>query len=281
MTAQILQISAAEYHAIKAVSNSGITKLMDETPAHFQYWLDNPDPQSESMLVGSVFHCLGLEPDEFANRYHRMEYSRTTKAGKAEEAAATAAGLEILTASQYGLAKALADAALSDRWIGCLLTSPTARKEVSVFWTENVDGISIPCKARLDYMDEIRNFGLLVMDLKSSKTAHPLKLRRVIRERGYHRQAWWYRRGLQQVGLEPRKHLLAVVEKTPPYIVTPANIDGEAMERGEYECLKALSIYAQCARNDYWPGYTDKIIDIGLEPWAYRKDTDNDAEFAG
>lgn len=280
MTAQILQISAAEYHAVKAVSNTGITKLIDDAPAHFHYWLNNPDPQTEAMLIGSAFHCLCLEPDTFQSRYHLMKNSRATKAGKDEAAEVLNAGLAILTAAQHEQVTALARAAHADPRLARLLASPTARKEVSIFWTEEAGGVTIPAKARLDYLDDVKGFGLLVMDLKSSKTAHPQKLRRVIYERGYHRQAWWYQRALRQAGLEPQKFLLAVVEKAPPYIVTLATVDAEAVEQGGEECIKALAIYAECSQAGLWPGYTDQIIDIGLEPWAYRKENGNDAEFA-
>lgn len=281
MTADLLQISAAEYHAVRAVSNTGISKLLT-SPAHFQYWLENPDEQTEAMIIGSVFHCLALEGQEFDQRYHVMQNSRATNAGKQEEAEALLAGQTVITKSVYQIANDLATAALSDAYISRLLRSPTAQRESSIFWTEEVGGVSIPCKARLDFMDNIEKFGLLVMDLKSSKTAHPDRLPRVITERGYHRQAWWYMRALSALGLTPRKFLLGVVEKTPPHIVTPATVQPEAVEQGGSECQRALAVYAECQSKNYWPGYADQIIEVGLMPWAYQKETsDYDAEFTG
>ena len=60
------------YHAVKALSASGM-KALAESPLH--YWQRYLNPQAESeeptleMKIGSAVHCALLEPDQFDSRY--------------------------------------------------------------------------------------------------------------------------------------------------------------------------------------------------------------------
>ena len=161
------------YHATRAISKSGMDKLR-QAPAKFKAWMDGvTEEETEAFLFGSVFHCLALEPGEFGKRYAVKQFNGSTKAGKEEAATAKAAGLELVPAKIHNAASAMAESVLIHPLIGKLMTAKDKRTEVSIYWSETVDGLEIPCKARLDMLATVPGFGLVAVDLKSTDDASP------------------------------------------------------------------------------------------------------------
>lgn len=259
------------YHATRAISKSGMDKLR-QAPAKFKAWMDGvTEEETEAFLFGSVFHCLALEPGEFGKRYAVKQFNGSTKAGKEEAATAKAAGLELVPAKIHNAASAMAESVLIHPLIGKLMTANDKRTEVSIYWSETVYGLEIPCKARLDMLATVPGFGLVAVDLKSTDDASPEGLARSVLKWGYHRQAVWYRRALRAVGMESSVFVLVAVEKTAPHLVTAANVSEAAQQVGLEEIKDALSTYATCAKSGLWPGYVSEIIDLDLPEWAYKR----------
>lgn len=259
------------YHAARAVSKSGMDKLR-QAPAKFKAWLDGgPEEETESLLFGSVFHCLALEPGEFGKRYAVKRFNGSTRAGKEEVAAAKAAGLELVPARIYESALAMAESVWNHPLIGQIMTAVDKRTETSIYWSETVDGTEIPCKARLDMLATVPGFGLVAVDLKSTDDASPEGLSRSVLKWGYHRQAVWYRRALRAVGMDSSVFVLVAVEKTAPHLVTAANVSEAAQQVGLEEIKDALGTYASCVKSGLWPGYVSEIIDLDLPEWAYKR----------
>ena len=254
------------YHATRAISKSGMDKLR-QAPAKFKAWMDGAaEEETGALLFGSVFHCLALEPGEFCKRYAVKRFNGSTKAGKEEAATAKAAELELVPTQIHNAALAMVESVLIHPLIGKLMTAKDKRTEVSIYWSETVDGLEIPCKARLDMLATVPGFGLVAVDLKSTDG-----LARSILKWGYHRQAVWYRRALRAVGMDSSVFVLVAVEKTAPHLVTAANVSEAAQQVGLEEIKDALSTYATCAKSGIWPGYASEIIDLDLPEWAYKR----------
>lgn len=261
-----------QYHAVKAVSNSGITKIL-RCPAIFRAWQDGEadEESSEALLFGSVFHCLALEPVEFTRRYAIKKENGNSKAGRDEKAKAEAAGLAQVKLEIYEKALSMAGSVNRQKLVQAMLKAPDVMREVSIYWNEDFDGMLIPCKARIDLLATVPGFGLVTCDFKSTADASPEELSRSVLKWGYHRQASWYPRALQAVGMESSAFVLMAVEKTAPHIVTPANVAAQAMAVGRAECDKALAEYVKCTKNKEWPCYTKGIYELDLPEWAYKK----------
>ena len=58
-----------EYFALDRASNSTLGR-MRRSPAHCRHYMDNPPAPSSSMELGTLVHCLVLEPEEFPKRFH-------------------------------------------------------------------------------------------------------------------------------------------------------------------------------------------------------------------
>lgn len=259
------------YHSTQAISKSGMDKLR-QAPAKFKSWLEgNVEENTDALLFGSVFHCLVLEPNEFNRRYAVKQFNGATKAGKEEATSAKALGLELVPARFYEAASIMAESVRNHPLIGQIVTAHDKRTEISIYWSENMDSLEIPCKARLDMLATVPGFGLVAVDLKSTDDASPEALERSLYKWGYHRQAVWYRRALRAVGMESSVFVLVAVEKTAPYLVTAANVSEAAQQVGLEEIRDALGTYASCIKSGLWPGYVSEIIDIDLPEWAYKR----------
>lgn len=77
------QESNKDYHSNSAVSKSTLCK-MAINPEYYKWCLDNPQPPTDDLIVGSAFHKLVLEPDDFDKEFAVLpECNRRTKEGKA------------------------------------------------------------------------------------------------------------------------------------------------------------------------------------------------------
>jgi hypothetical protein len=270
---RIIKESHQAYHAMRALSNSGISILLNQTPAHFKAWLDNelPEKTTPALLLGQLFHSLTLEPESFISRYTVQQEKGNTKAGKEEKAQADAYGLTLVSQADYDQAAAMARNTRANRRIKNLLEAKNSRTETSICWDETVNGIVIPCKARIDFLAEFDGFGLVACDLKSTLDASPGEISKSIFKYGYYRQAAWYMRALAAAGLDCRLFVFIFVEKSAPYLVSPVKLPEQAYIKGYDECQQALELYASCVKADYWPGYDDKFQEIDLPEWAYKE----------
>ena len=269
---QIINMPAAEYHALDHLNNGGITKLLQEGPAKYKYWLDvDRGKQTEAMLMGRAFHTRVLEPDNFNREFHTLSCPATTTEGKKEKAAYLALGVEILNIKQAQDIEDWAGGLLAHEGIRAVLGRKSNRIEQTILWTDLVDGVEIKCKARPDVIVDCGKIGFLIADLKTALTAALADLPKVIADRGYHRQAWWYMRAAAAAGLNVFGFHLLMVEKMAPHQAIVAMLANEAIEQGGRECQRAMAIYADCTKTGLWPGYPN-AIDVNLPDWYMRKE---------
>ena len=260
----------SEYHAVAAISKSRID-LLRRSPAHLWASFITPREETDAMRLGKLLHCLVLEPDLYERRYIVVDASRATKAGKAAVAEAGASGLTPLKPSEYDEARAMADAIRKHPVAGALLAAP-GESELTAYWEEEIEGLCIPCKMRLDRLaHDLPGFGPVLLDVKTTRDASPRAMAKHSAEYGYHRQAPWYRRGLRMAGgLDSRQFTLICVESAPPYLVGVYNISEAAQGQGLRELTESLHLLASCIQSGEWPGYPVEVVEIDLPVWAYR-----------
>ena len=72
----------------------------------------------------------------------------------------------------------------------------------------------------------------------------------------------------------PEEYWFVIVEKEPPYLVSVATFDNDALAWGRIANRKACERFAISAAANDWPGYRepgqnhDRAFRIGLPPWA-------------
>ena len=249
----------ADYHAHPALGSSRLRELL-KSPAHFRA---NLRRETEALALGSLVHTLVLEPHAFPERYlvvpkidGRTKEGRAAKAALADDPRIAVDGEVMAEAS-----------ACATSIMGHIVYKQIrdAQVEHTVFWTDKETGIE--CKARFDVL------GPLLVDLKTTRDASPKGFARAIATYGYHIQAAHYMAGAVANGMEPRGFLFACVETSAPYLAAGYLLGNPTLEQGERERRDALLTYAQCLREDRWPGYNDDRIEvIDLPNWAQRSE---------
>lgn len=188
------------YHRDLALGSSDLKRLAAE-PA--DYWYSsplNPDLPAEettpSQLIGKAVHKLVLEGEQaFAARFIRRpdDLKRLDAKARAE---ITPNGQDVLPGEDFDRIRVAAGQVLANPYLSASFTGGSP--EVSIFWTEIVEGEAVRRKARFDYLKP-----RAVVDLKSVRpmdtAAFPDTCRKAIANWGYHTQAAAYLQARAQV----------------------------------------------------------------------------------
>ena len=256
-----LACSNEEYHAIKdAVGSSGLRTLIMQTPAHFKYNLDNPEPPSAEMRMGTYVHTAILEPHLFSSSLVVDVGSRAAKAFK--DAVQSHPGKTVMLQNEFEQALNIRDAVLGNLTARNLLSQGI--NESSYFWTDEQTGVK--CKFRPDCIRP----GRIGVDLKTCADASFRGFMNSIGRFRYDMQAAFYLEGLSKVtGENHDSFTFIVAEREPPYLVACYVLDEASIERGMQDVRKALTLYAQCLDSDMWPGYPAELQPISVPHWMW------------
>jgi hypothetical protein len=257
----------AEYLAAPAMSASGL-RLMRQSPAHYYGAVLDPErpPPAEpspQMRNGTMVHCATFEPAALAQRYVErpdgIDYR--TKDGKAWRDAQTAEIVE-----PAALETALAQAASLRRHPDIAGLLHKGLPEVSAFWRDEETGVL--CKCRPDWVYSV-NSGVILVDGKTCRDASRDGFARQIWQYRYDLAAAWYSDGWQAAGgAEVKGYVFACVESAWPHVAAGYMLADDELDNARAEYRRLLHLYADCVRQDRWPGYQTGIQQINLPRWA-------------
>ena len=253
-----------------SLSSTGARKLLPPScPAQFKHWRDNPEPPSEVFDLGTAAHrlVLGVGPELVRVRFEEWR----TNAVKAEVAEVRDRGAVPLRPSAYDTVHAMAEALWAHPFAGRLFTPGTGLPEQTLIWDANPPEVS--CRALVDWLPNPTGGRLILPDYKSCVSAAPDDVSKAVARYGYHIQGAFYLAGLRALGLadERARFVLVMQEKTPPYLVTVAEPDDEAMRLAAIRVEEALLTYAECTATGRWPGYSDDVVPVALPPWETKE----------
>jgi len=284
-------LSNEDYHALKAVSPSGI-KLLKRSPLHFKDAILADDriikkPTLE-MLKGTALHTAALEPKLWDTTVVVVPATAPRRPTKAQlqakspskdtqssiewwqEFDANTADRIVLDIDDAEDVLRMADAVLAHPAARFLLNMP-GRREASYTYTDAATGVE--CKTRPDWHSDD---GRIVLDVKTAADASRPEFERSTANFDYHVQAAW---NLDAQGGE--LFLSLVVENVRPYAVAiyPASqamldagrrrIHGGICPRTGDPIVGALPTLAECWRTGHWPGYGDAIQEpLDLPGWV-------------
>ena len=141
---------------------------MTKSPAHFRYWKDNPQEDTQSLLFGRAVHKYVLEKDDFFNEFAVAPLiDRRTKEGKAQWLLFQdqSVGKDIITQEDFEKIQAMYDALYATPFVAKLLSG---EKELSFFTEDDRTGLIVKC--RPDCLTEIGEANILI-DYKSCTDA--------------------------------------------------------------------------------------------------------------
>ncbi|GGV46190.1 PD-(D/E)XK nuclease-like domain-containing protein [Streptomyces spectabilis] len=262
----LYNISADLYHSDPipggSLSSTGARKLATECPAKFKYWSEHPEPVKKDFELGTAAHTrvLGDGPELVLVDAEKW----TTNAVKAEVAAIRAEGKIPMKRSQLEQLDAMVAALWADPEAARFLDPDSGIAEQSAFWEDH----GIWRRARFDWL---RHDGQIV-DYKTTKSANPVDLPKVIHDWGYHQQQEYYLdAGVALDLIDPERPFQFVLqEKEPPYLVVVTTCDPVARSIGRHLNDRALNTYALCRESGEWPGYLESPF-TSLPSWVERQ----------
>jgi hypothetical protein len=274
----IEDMSNADYHAAEGISASGL-KLIGRSPLH--YWAAYLDPNREpreetpALKLGTAIHTAVLEPLRFADEYVvSPKFDRRTKDGKAAAEAFEIenAGKTVISGDDWKTCMAISERLNHHPAAAVLFRSGVA--ETSMFWEDPDTGVL--CKCRPDWLIH----KTAIVDVKSTTDASPSGFACAVANFEYHMQAAWYLDGVRLcLGDDaPAAFLFAAFEKKAPHAVAFYNADPEMISIGRTAYKSRLRLYADCLKNNSWPGYPANITNLSLPAWDVKAANDNNPQ---
>lgn len=277
----VYDLPADEYHARPELSSTGARKLLPPScPALFKHWQDNSEEHKPAWDKGKAAHkvVLGAGPELVAvvDEWGKDPDAWRTDKVKAKLTEIRESGGVPLKQGDYDDVHAMADAIRAHPEAAALLDPSAGAAERTLIWRDERTGVM--CRALVDFLRHpVPGRRFLLPDYKHTGAeygASPEKVGRTMGDFGYHVQLAWYLMGCVALGLcseDQAAALLIVQESRKPYLVTVAQPDPTAMRMGAIRCRQALDLYAECVKNDRWPGYSDDVVWAELPPWETKE----------
>ena len=269
--AQVIDDLSFEDYQLLAPLNNSLLNFMARSPAHFKQERDNPtERKTDALRFGTLAHCGVLEEDSIFERYERIppfekqidsKNPRATKRYKEQlaEFKDTISPKIAVTIDEF------------DRMLGVVRSVKQhanvfidGRAESVLIWREEETGIW--CKARLDYLRWHRDTGT-IYDFKTSRDCRDFG--RSIANYGYDRQAAFYLRGCQTLGLDVRSFWFVVAETEAPFGVMAAQLDPVTLADGDQQVRQLLLKVNECEAKQDWPSY-EPPGSWKKPAWAYK-----------
>lgn len=259
----IIANTSEDYHASEGVSKSGLWTLYTKTPFHYKFV---ERKASNAFDLGSAAHCAILEPEQFEARYYRGPDDRRGNKWKEAQDFAAYQSMECLTSSDYDMALALRDTAMTCRPLQLMLDGESIR-ETSAYQQDEETGVIVRCRP-----DVYNSKHAIIGDIKTSADASLTGFQKAVGSFGYHVQEAIYGPTWEAAGGGAvEAFFFVVVEKSESPIVAAYELDAAAVAEGHAIYRKALKRYAECEAANEWPGYPEEIQRIGLRRYDYRE----------
>lgn len=289
-------VSMEDYLALPYMSASKLEKLR-RSPLQLRHSLTEPPRTSEALERGTALHLAILEPALFATRYVVAEpcgvlLGRSSKrAGepcgnpglfKLRELDCWACGThvkgfggqiddsaEVITAENDAAVRGMAAA---------VAAHPRARTffegrgdfEVTIVFEDQETGVLV--RIRPDRL--IERAGMYV-GLKSTRDAAEWAFPADAERRGYFRSLALYRRGLRAVDWPYKHTAVLAIESTPPFDLVPYLADEGDLDTADREVSRLLRRYADCTKDNFFPGYATECLTLRRPAWATKGDDFN------
>jgi len=265
------KMSDRDYFALDALNNSTLSDI-NRSVRFMEYRKNNKTEPTASMQIGSLVHCLLLNPEDFDDLFIIMpKINKRTKEGKEEFQnilnQAEAKQLALVEQSQVDQAIDIAASVRSNRIAAQLLDDLQHAEVVGLF---QIDGID--CKAKFDGITSTQ----LIVDVKTTQDASPEAFAKSVATFGYHRQDAFYSKAYEAVtGEKPSAFVFICVENKAPYSTAVYVLDDEAKELGEKEINALVKKYQEYKSGLYIQDYSSKIETLTLPAWYVRSKQDD------
>jgi len=223
------------------VTNSMLKQLMNGSTKNLEHYLNMEHKESESLLVGSAFHCYLLEPEEFDKRYvYAPKIDKRTKAGKEMYAAflEDIGDRKAIPAHYEHAFECMYDNITNNKNANHLLQN-AGKREAIHFWEDVKTGLK--CKGKIDAEGED-----YLVDIKTtSKGADAESFNKFINDYKTTQQAAFYLNGTQK-----KSFYFIMVEIKAPFGVGIYKMSDKAIEFGNSQIEATINLYDKFINED-------------------------------
>ena len=232
--------------------------------------LDNPhaakDPWagSDAMLLGSLVHCMVLEPDKVEERYAVCEIRRDARTKAYQEFLAENEGKEILTNAIWNQATSMAEGVKAHPAIAYIETA----KSIECGITFDVNGLLVKGKADVIVYDE--DGVLCILDVKTTRDASKRNFARDCARMHYGMQLAAYGYGVAKaIDADPLgfRYLVLAVENNGTPRVACWELDAESVVFGLEQLNDAALAYTEQDEAGWPVNYNENFEPISLPKW--------------
>jgi hypothetical protein len=283
------QVSNSVYHAGPGVSSTQLATFSRSPQEYYWRYIErNPMSTNDDMILGSMVHCLILEPEVFDSQF--AEINRSTNAGKEEYQnfiSANPEGALVKRKGDFHKAHAIAAAVKGDSFASIFLTGGSP--EVSYYATDPNSGLLIRC--RVDYVCKPMQTsgGKEVQYIADIKTISSLdRIERQLADFRRDASAAMYCDIVKSVTGRRVNYIHVYVTTKEPFEVAVCQLASEPMnddnltplQLGRRKYRIGLERLKWCMDNDIWPSargfdWMEKkpfIESIDLPRWEYAKE---------
>lgn len=264
----------AEYHGYKdAISKSRLAN-MSVCPSYYKWCEENPQEPSDDLIVGSAFHKIVLEPETFYDEFAVMpNVDRRTTKGKMEyaEFIEQSQGKSVINQDQFYMICAMRDSVMSNKYAKKLIQGNI---EQSFYFVDDLT--KEPCKCRPDVWRKVAD-RVVIIDLKSCKSALPLDFCRDVVKYHYDLQCAMYRDGVSKVLGVPKENIdfvFIACEKKAPFLVNVMQADTYVIQNGEAKFREYIGTLKECKETSVYYGLNgshDIINNLSLPNYLLKE----------
>lgn len=231
---------------------------------------DEPEERNENREAGSIYHELLLGGSAACIPVPFKDFR--TNAAKAARAEIEAQG-GIAVAEPKWLGILHVKDKITESLVAAGVNLADSRKEVTALWNEPTPQFAlIPCKARIDLLDDDGPKKIIITDLKIRRELKVATFCRNLDRYGLDIQAAVYTMAVERIN--PRmagrvEFRFALAQKVRPYDVAIVPVGKSLLALGEMKWSLAKIKWAESLQAGQWPG-------VGLcepaqaEPWQFR-----------
>jgi exodeoxyribonuclease VIII len=239
-----------DYDAIEAVNQSTL-KAIGKSPLHYKHKLESDNTESsEPMRLGSLAHCLLLEPERL-----ELDFAVWAPEGKKDDFKGKAFDefLELHSNRQIvkqrdvdaavRIRQAIHASRLAMRYLAKCVTEPI------LVWRDKVTGIL--CKARLDGLS--LSVPDVLIEIKTARDVSPWAFESAFAKREYDVQAAFYSDGYEAITGRTLYGKCIAVENVEPHDVIVYDL-AEVLDTGREIYREMLGKLADCRKSGLWLG---------------------------
>ncbi|MDK2769935.1 MAG: PD-(D/E)XK nuclease-like domain-containing protein [Sphingomonas sp.] len=250
------------YHAGPGISKSGLWTIQTQSPAHYKF---GEREESHAFDFGEACHLAILQPDEFEKKVLRGPEDRRGNKWKDMVEGCALSGKLLLTGPDYDSVLAIRDGVHADSWINGIITGGKPMIEASGYWRDEETGALCRCRPDL-YREDLG----VMLDVKSTVSAHPDAFSKAVVNYGYHAQEAHYSDGWRANGKAVEGFVFLAWEKKAPFAKAVYELPPSIVEEGRALMRKALNTYVECEKTQTWPAYGDGVHELSFKRWAYQ-----------